>query len=69
MITSSTRQALIDAEQRIGRNDPAPARGPYDHEGNGQPDKPAKDKNAFPAPGIGELAGDEIGQRFDNAKS
>jgi hypothetical protein len=36
---------------------------------NGQPDKPAEDENALAAPRIGELAGNEIGQGFDNAKA
>src|SRR5205809_962402 len=51
---------LIDAKQRIRGNDPAPTRGPYDHERDGQADKPAEDENVLAAPRIGELAGDEI---------
>ena len=46
---------LIDAEQRIGCDDPSPTRSPHDHEGDGQPDQPAEDENMLPAPRIGEL--------------
>ena len=62
-------EALIDAKQGVGCDDPFPARRPDEHDGDGQTEQPAEDQHVFAAPGIGKLPGDEIGKRLDDAEA
>src|ERR1700720_3516605 len=47
-------KALVDAQKRIRRDHPLPARSPGDHERNRQPNEPAEDQHMFAAVDIGE---------------
>jgi hypothetical protein len=60
---------LIDAEQGVGGDDPAPAGRPHDHERNREPEEPTEDENTLAAPDIGELPGDQVGKRLDDSEA
>ena len=60
---------LVDAEQRIGGDDPAPARRPHQHERHRQPDGPPQHERMLTAPALGQLAGDQVGQRLHHAEA
>ena len=62
-------EALIDAEQRVGGDDPAPARRPDDHEWDRQPDEPAEHEHMLAALDIGKMSGDQIGDGLDDAEA
>ena len=62
-------EALIDAEQRIRRDNPAPARPPGNHERNRKADEPAENKHMLAAIDIGKMAGDQIGECLDDAEA
>ena len=48
-------EPLVDAEQRVGGDDPSPARPPADHERDRQPDQPADDQHRLAAVDVGEM--------------
>ena len=62
-------EALVDAEQRVRRDDPAPARPPADHERHRQADEPAQHQHVLAAIKVGEMSRDEIGDRLDDAEA
>ena len=62
-------EALVDAEQRVRRDDPAPARSPADHERNRQADEPAEDQHVLAAVDVGKMSGDQIGEGLDDAEA
>jgi hypothetical protein len=67
-------EPLVDAEQQVGEDDPAPARSADDEQRDGQPDEPAGDEPAgdehrLAADTIAEAAREEIRQRLNAAKA
>src|SRR5215472_804550 len=62
-------EALIDAEQRVGSNNPFPTWCPHHHERHRQSEQPADNEHALPAPNVGKMAGHKIGKRLDDAKT
>jgi hypothetical protein len=62
------REPLIDTQQRVGSDDPAPARRDRDHEWDRQRERPAGDQQP-PAPGPrGSGSREEIRQRLGDAE-
>ena len=61
-------QALVDAEQDVGGDDPAPGRCPDQHERDGQADQPAGDQDGFAAVAVGQGAGEEVGDGLGDAE-
>ena len=57
-------EALVDAEQEVGGDDPAPARGHGDQQRNRQGGRPAGDQEPAPPDPLGEGAGAEVGERL-----
>ena len=57
-------QPLVDAEQDVGGDDPAPGGRPDDQQGHGQADQPAGDQDGFAAVAVGQSAGQEVGGRL-----
>ena len=53
-------QALVDAEQHVRRDHPAPGRRPDEQERNRQADQPAGDQDRLAAEAVGEGAGGEV---------
>jgi hypothetical protein len=58
-------EALVDAEQDVGGDDPAPARGERDQERHRQRHGPAGDQQPPPPDPLGQRPGAEVGQRLD----
>ena len=61
-------QALVDPEQDVGGDDPAPGGRPDDQQGHGQADEPAGDQDGFAAVAVGQGAGQEVGGRLGQAE-
>ena len=61
-------QALVDAEQDVGGDDPAPGRRPDQQQRHGQADQPAGDQDGFAAVPVGQGAGGEVGQGLGDAE-
>ena len=61
-------QALVDPEQDVGRDDPAPVGRQDQQERDGQTDEPAGDQDRLPPDAIGQRAGDEVGDRLGQAE-
>jgi len=55
-------QPLIDAEEHIGRGDPAPGWRPHTHERDRKAEEPSRDQQAFPAGHLGVPTRHEVGQ-------
>src|SRR5438477_436335 len=66
---SLSAQALVDTEQHVGEHDPAPARRPDDEQGHREPGEPDRDEQRLAADPVGELPGEQVGERFDDAKA
>ena len=62
------RQALVDTEQDVGGDDPAPARRDGDQQRDGQRDRPAGDQQTPAAEPLREYAGAEVGERLREAE-
>ena len=58
-------EALVDAEQDVGGDDPAPARRDRDQHRHRQRHRPAGDQQPPPAGALRERTGAEVGQRLD----
>ena len=58
------RQPLVQSEQRVRRDDPAPRRREDDDEGHGQPEQPSGDEDRPPGEAFRESAGEQIGERL-----
>ena len=63
------REALIDAEQRVRSDDPAPAWPPANHERHRQADEPAKNQHMLAAVNIGKMPRDQICKGLDDAEA
>src|SRR5207302_1799258 len=57
------------AEQHVGEHDPTPTRRPDDEQRHREPREPACDEQRLAADPIGELSGEQVGERFDDAKA
>ena len=57
-------EALVDAEQHVGCDDPAPAGGQSDHGRDRQSDEPADDEQALPTDAVGEHARTKVRERL-----
>ena len=62
-------QALVDAEQHVGRDHPAPGRRPDQQQRHRQADQPAGDQHGFAAVAVRQRAGGEVGRRLDGPKA
>src|SRR5579863_7980877 len=63
------REALIDAEQCVRRDNPAPARSPANHKRHRKADEPAENEHMLAAVDIGKMPGDQICYGLDDAKA
>ena len=61
-------ESLVDAEQHVGEDDPAPRRCPHQQQRHRQADQPARDQDRLAADPIGERPGEEVGGRLDRAE-
>lgn len=61
-------QALVDAEQNVGEDDPAPGRCPDDQQRHGKGEQPSGDEDGFAAEPIGERASEVVGSRLGDAE-
>jgi hypothetical protein len=58
-------EALVDAEQDVGGDDPGPARGRRDQQRDRQRHRPAGDQQSPPPDPLRQRPGEEVGQRLD----
>ncbi len=63
------REALIEAEQNIRRDNPIPTRRVHEHERHGHAEEPAEHEQSFSAETIRQRAGEIIRERFDEAEN
>ena len=61
-------EALVDAEEEVGGDDPGPGRCDADQQRDGQGDRPAGDQQTAPAYPLGKRPGPEIGERLGEAE-
>ena len=61
-------QALVDAEQHVGGDDPSPGRGPDQQQRHGKADQPARDEDGFAAEAVGQGAGEVVGGGLGDAE-
>ena len=61
-------ESLVDAEQDVGEDDPAPTRCEHQDERDGHGDDPAGDEDGFASDSIREGSGEEVGRGFHGAE-
>ena len=62
------RESLVDAEQHVGDDDPAPRRRPHQQQRHRQADQPSRHEHRLAAHPIGKRPGEEVGDGFDRAE-
>src|SRR5262249_34805914 len=62
------RETLIDAEQRVGGNNPFPTWCPHHHERHWQSEQPTDNEHAFAPPNVGKMTRHKVGKRLDDAE-
>src|SRR6516164_3763225 len=63
------RESLIDAEQRVGGNNPFPTWCPHHHKRHWQSEQPTDNEHALAAPNVGKMARHKIGNRLDDTEA
>src|SRR6516165_7563035 len=63
------RETLVDAEQRVGGDNPFPTWCPHHHKRHWQSEQPTDNEHAFTAPDVSKMTRDKIGKRFDYAEA
>jgi hypothetical protein len=62
-------QPLVDAQQHVGGDDPAPAGREDQQEGHRQPDQPAPNQDVLAAEAVGQRAREQVDQGLDHAEA